>query len=171
MMVLAEEIAEIFGVDRRTVTNWVNEKPPCPSEMDGNRRRFDTKAVTTWWAERAVRKDRDSRVEAAPGSKEEEELRKLRAEADLAEMKRDRERGVLVHADDVVVLSTRPAAVLAPKIKAIEQRWAPDLVGLKSQRAARAKLRPLVRELLAEIAADDDLMGDEPGEAEAEEGS
>lgn len=56
MKATAAEICEWYGVDRRTLTNWLNEDPPCPSVMRKKVREFDTVAVDAWREARALRR-------------------------------------------------------------------------------------------------------------------
>src|SRR5919109_1496265 len=48
MKVTAAELMKWYGVDRRTITNWLNSKPPCPSQLRGRTRQFDTVEVAHW---------------------------------------------------------------------------------------------------------------------------
>ena len=52
MALTGTELAQLFEVDRRTVTNWLRMDPPCPSEGAGQARRFRLKAVVDWMLER-----------------------------------------------------------------------------------------------------------------------
>src|SRR5690349_5231083 len=91
----------MYGVDRRTVTNWLNEDPACPSKQGkaGRAREFDTAAVARWYGDRAARKavkEHESQRPASTINIADEEARKAKADADIAEMKRDQMRGELV---------------------------------------------------------------------------
>lgn len=50
-----DSLARALEVDRKTVTNWINADPPCPSTGAGKRRRFNLKQVFDWYAQRKVR--------------------------------------------------------------------------------------------------------------------
>src|ERR1041385_9237793 len=88
MRLTAYQLAEYYGVDERTVTNWVNSKPPCPSRKEGGRRYFDSVQVAAW---------REAKVKARAAGEEldfeKAKARKMAADAELAEMEVARTRG------------------------------------------------------------------------------
>jgi phage terminase Nu1 subunit (DNA packaging protein) len=99
MIVNGKALAEMYGVDRRTVTNWVNSDPPCPSFVEGRERKFDTAAVAKWHTDRAVATAVAELERRRPADLEEARRRKLVAEAVLAEIAVREKEGELVPAD------------------------------------------------------------------------
>lgn len=51
----AKDVCAAYGVDRRTVTNWLNEDPPAPSAMEGRVRVFVAGEVVAWHEARSLR--------------------------------------------------------------------------------------------------------------------
>lgn len=116
MIVSPAQLAEIYSVDPRTVTNWINSTPPCPSWIEGRSRKFDTSKVAEWREAQAVAKALANVSREAPGDLEEAELRKAVADALIAEIKAAREEGSVipidVHQDVVGELGDRAMAVV-----------------------------------------------------------
>jgi phage terminase Nu1 subunit (DNA packaging protein) len=109
MIWTAAEVCEIFGINRRTLTNWLNEDPPIPSTLRGRAREFDPPTVIPWHGERAVRLARASIErelrEASTSTRAELQRRREEAETKLAEMDVAEREGELVevaHVDVVV---------------------------------------------------------------------
>jgi phage terminase Nu1 subunit (DNA packaging protein) len=95
----AVELADFYGVEKRTITNWVNSTPPCPSWKDGTARKFDTRKVDEWRIARAVAEAMSNVSRTPPDSIAEAELRKAIADAVLAEIKAAREEGDVIPKD------------------------------------------------------------------------
>lgn len=84
MRLNATELADFYGVDPKTVTNWLNEKPACPSRKVSGRRVFDSVAVAEWHRERLTRqikKAEPANLDTLRAEKVQEEIRLLRIEA------------------------------------------------------------------------------------------
>ncbi|MFN2327014.1 MAG: hypothetical protein ABR551_14210, partial [Gemmatimonadales bacterium] len=62
----ATQLADIYRVERRTITNWVNSDPPCPSHKDKKRRVFDLAEVAEWYTDRKVREAVESAAKVRP---------------------------------------------------------------------------------------------------------
>lgn len=99
MEVSATQLAELYGVDDRTITNWVNEDPACPSAKRKRLRVFDTVAVAEWFAERRARQAVAKVQKQAPTDEKDARRRKLMAEAILAEIAVREKEGELIPAD------------------------------------------------------------------------
>src|SRR4051794_18347075 len=93
-------LAKLYDIDRRTVTNWVNEEPPCPSTGAGREREFDTAAVARWYADRAVRQAAASTPALGEIVEATGRARKVRAEADLKELELAERRRQLIPSDE-----------------------------------------------------------------------
>lgn len=92
----AKDLCAVFGVDRRTVTNWLNEAIPVSSRMEGRVRVFDAGEVVAWFAERELRHARIAWEKERPGSGDEVQDardRKVIFEARLLELEMDEAEG------------------------------------------------------------------------------
>ncbi|CAH3738327.1 terminase small subunit [Citrobacter freundii] len=109
MNVNKKKLAEIFGVDVRTITAWQNQGLPLHSGGGkGNEAIFDTTSSIGWFAQREadienekLRKEVEDLRAAAetdlqPGSIDYERYRLTRAQADAQELKNERERGLVI---------------------------------------------------------------------------
>lgn len=94
------QLAQLYDVDRRTVTNWLNEEPPCPSTGAGKERAFSTAAVARWYADRAVRHAAATTPALGEIVEATERARKVRAEADLKELELAERRRQLIPSDE-----------------------------------------------------------------------
>lgn len=99
------ELARLFEVDRRTVTNWLRMDPPCPSEGSGQARRFRMKAVVDWMLDRE-RARHAKALEIEQEKLTEEEVKQARdrrtiIESKLIEMDLAEREGRLVTVEDV----------------------------------------------------------------------
>lgn len=100
------ELAQLFEVDRRTVTNWLRMDPPCPSEGAGQARRFRAKAVVDWMLEREQARHRAELERYVAEQLTEEQVKEARdrrtiAESKLIEMDLAEREGKLVTVEDV----------------------------------------------------------------------
>lgn len=116
MKASASQLAEIYGVDRRTITNWLNEDPPCPSDTEKRVRVFATQDVAKWHQERAVRDALARKAKAEPVNMEDLRSRRELAQTRLAEIELAVKEGAListdVHKDVVGEVCDRLRAVL-----------------------------------------------------------
>lgn len=117
MRVNREKLAELHGVEPRTVTNWVNSTPACPSHVEGRNRWFDTGEVFRWLIAREVGKALENVVAPPPDDIVEAERRKAVAEAMLAEMKVAEKEGSVVPLD----IHEAAAAALGERVMAVIQ--------------------------------------------------
>lgn len=116
MIVGVKELAQRYEVDRRTVTNWVNSTPACPSWKDGNDRKFDTLKVDEWKTARAVAEAVANISREPPTDIADAERRKAIADAMLAEIRVAKEEGSVIpietHEHVVGELGDRAMAVV-----------------------------------------------------------
>lgn len=54
------QVAAFYGVDRRTVTNWLNEKPPLPMVKEGRERVGESTEIDEWHKARHLRQARET---------------------------------------------------------------------------------------------------------------
>lgn len=169
MIASAAELADFYGVDRRTVTNWINEDPPCPSRKRKGERVFDTAQVAKWHSDRAARQAIAQHEKAKPPDVDDAKARKLEAEAQLAEITVAEKRGELVPLDVVEQLvgevcdRMRAVLVNAPsnQLLALERAGVPAAVGQAVLEAMSQDLTRALRGVSEEIEEDDD-GGDRP---------
>ena len=116
MKASAVQLCEHYGVDRRSITNWLNSEPPCPSKLRGKVREFDTVEVARWHAERAARKAIDDRDRATPATISDIRNRRDLAQTRLAELDLAVRENELIpletHKDVVTEICNRLRAVL-----------------------------------------------------------
>lgn len=158
MKVSAQQLAELYGVDRRTVTNWVNSAPPCPSDMRGRVREFDTVAVARWREQQAARKAVEQQVPLKPVDLEEARCRYETARAELEELKLAQLRRQLLHVDDVSKELDRILQGLRAFLLSLPAAWADRLGACLSTAERQLMLADCVAEAmpLLEAATDDD---------------
>ena len=119
-MLTGTQLAALLEIDRKTVTNWMNETPPCPSIGTGKARRFRMKDVWEWGIqrERARHEAEMVRFEAELTDDQVKEARDRRviAESKMAELDLAEREGRVVaaeHVDEVVgEIGERVRAVL-----------------------------------------------------------
>jgi phage terminase Nu1 subunit (DNA packaging protein) len=98
MKVSAEQLRQLWGCDRRTITNWLNESPPCPSTLEEGKRVFETGAVLEWQVARAVRRAQVAAPVQAL-SLNDARIRKALADAEYRETELAQLKGGLVPVD------------------------------------------------------------------------
>jgi hypothetical protein len=124
--------ATITGLDNRTIARRIGESN-LESGPDGLYSGPDLFAAMT-----------------AKGDIEESKARKLKAEAELAEMERDRVKGALYDADQIREAHLKTVAIIQKRVEVLPQVWAnranptrPEIAHKALAEAARHILRPL----------------------------
>lgn len=157
-------LARAFGVDERTIRNWV--ALGCPQRMRSKRPAYLLSEVIAWRRER----DRIERQATERPDIAAEQARKLRADADLAELKVQERRGELVPAMHVERQMERLCSVLRSRVLGIRGRWAARVMGLGTMADATRVLDDLASDIIDALrgAADElevdgeDGGGDDP---------
>jgi hypothetical protein len=109
----------------------------------------------------------DARASTAPDIAA-EQARKMKADADLSELKVQQMRGDLVPSIDVVREMDRLCAVLRARVLSIRGRWAPKILGLATMAEAATVLDRLSADVLEALREGaDELEEEEPAEEEA----
>jgi phage terminase Nu1 subunit (DNA packaging protein) len=149
--VTAKQLADWYGVEPRTVVNWVNSDPPCPSTKEGRLRYFDSAAVAKWREERAE----DAALARLPGSNAWElaraRTRKTLADAQLAEIELERERGETIAVATVRATWAKIAAGMRAQLLSIPGRFAARTVGLNSLPESQRMWDAAIRDVLGEL--------------------
>lgn len=106
-----QELSEIIGVSRVSITNWIDDGMPyTKAGSKGKPWEFDTEQVIAWWAENKFRPKKRAPAPGAdpfaeggdePESYEAAERRKMVAGADKAELDLAKTAGRVVMVDDV----------------------------------------------------------------------
>lgn len=143
--VTAAELCDLLGVKHPTVSSWV--AAGCPHRKRGTRYEFVVSEVSDWRLDRAKRTARD---ETAPDEAA-ERARKMRADADYAELRVAERRGELVAADEVERAHERLCGVVRSRVLAIRGRWAPRVLGLAAIAEATSVMDALAADILAAL--------------------
>ena len=171
MIVNAYTLCDIYGVTRRTLTNWLNSRPPCPSTLEDGERMFDTAAVARWRETRAADQAIARLDSQDPSGVVALERRKLYAEVRTAEMKADREEARLVPVDVVdqtvgeMADRLRAVCINAPANYGVDLERAgvtPDVAQEVLERIAEDLVRAL-RDEAQEYQLEDDGDADDDG--------
>lgn len=175
-----QELADRFGVDVRTVTNWVQDGMP--------QRKRSGVAVYSWsdcyrWREQRIRDDERATRHAGGNTSRKEQMAEARlrvalAEAEQAELDLAERRGQLVTVDFMVAELERITDALRGKLLALPPTWAAQLASKTGIVEIQLSLQDLVNELMPALraAADDDAEdatvdqdgGREPGADESD---
>ncbi len=160
-----DELADRFGVDVRTITNWVQAGMP--------QRKRSGQVVYSWqecrdWREERIREDaRSTRHAGGDESKALEmaelKLREQRALTEQAELDVAERRSALVTLEFMETEFQRIANGLRSRMLTIPASWEGPLAGCSSAVDRQLTLQSLVNEILPLLgaAADDDGEGDE----------
>lgn len=145
-----KEFADDHGLTLRRIQQWIAEGMPY-REVSGARRVVRADA-NRWVREREREQERETVMKAiAPSSLEEAEKRKAIADAQLAELKLERERGNLIplalHGERLARILERVRA----RLVAIPGKVAPQLIGVETAPAAQALVNDAVSEALEEL--------------------
>ena len=148
MKLTAKQLAEHYNVEDRTVTNWVNSDPPCPSFKEGRLRYFDSAAVAAWKEQKAVSAALRS---TEPVDFEKAKARKMAADAELAELELARVRGDQVPVDAFREKVRDVATRVRAQLLAAPGRYSARIVGLATLPEAQRSLDAIVRDVLNEL--------------------
>lgn len=163
MKVNAARLAEIYNVDARTVTNWINSTPSCPSVKRGRMREFDTAKVAEWHIARAVRRA----LSDLPASNDIEEwrARKMKAETLQAEAAWAEAEGQLIPLADYERTIDQMCKRIRAVLDVIPSKYLAKIQTARTPMEAHAVGETILAELLVALqgtAGDDaEISGDE----------
>jgi phage terminase Nu1 subunit (DNA packaging protein) len=146
-----EEIAEILGVEVRTITNWIKHHPDFPSRVDGKHRKFPIARCVTWKIDRAVADAIASMAPKAPADLADAEKRRAIADAEFAEIRVQKLRGEVVLVEDARKEVEAAFARVRARFVAIPGEYAPRFLNLTSVPQAVSNLRDLTSTVLSEL--------------------
>lgn len=151
-------LSDVFGVALTTVDAWV--KRGCPVVVRGHGKgsewQFNTAQISQWLQVQAV----DNATGGIPDDKEELELRKQKAETELAELKLAKEKGEVALISEFERAQSIAFSIIRSNILNIPQRAVLQLLGETDERTFKEKLRAELV-LALETVADSDIEDDE----------
>lgn len=165
-----DELADILGVDVRTITNYI-KKPDFPSRVRGNRRTFPVRRCVQWKIDHDVADAIASM--APPKPSHDAELRKMAADAELAEIKVQKARGEVVPVADAIKEVKQSYSRVRARFASIPGEYGPRLLNLTSIPEVTRQLREMIGSVMVELQTDGSAFteeeDDEPDPAGKEE--
>lgn len=159
--VLTKDLVRYYDVDERTVKRWV--EAGCPHRKAHRRLEFLLSEVIPWRREQ----DRKELRQSSTPKMDEEQARKMRADADLSELKVLQMRGELIPATRVEQDMERLCAMVRARVLSVRGRWAPKIMRLGAMAEAAAVLDALAADVLDALRAGADDLDEEPEEGVA----
>lgn len=149
-----EELAETFGVSTNTITQWIKKGMPVVAHGgQGKPWRFNTADVHAWHLDR-IREQ----LTGAAGTYDDEKTRKMRIEADLAEIELRKARGEVVELEIVAEAVKSEYATVRARLGSL-----PGIVAPKLDTERAGEFLPViadsVNEVLQELSADERIGG------------
>jgi len=143
--------AEIFGVHRNTVANWI--KQGCPFVQKANKKQgkdwvLDTADVAQWRADKAVQ-DTVGDTEAA--TEDELRRRKLAADTQLAELEVGKKRGELIPKDEIDKTLSALAIATRTRLLLVPRRCATQLIGRTNEAEIKEIIEAEQLEALSDV--------------------
>jgi len=159
------EAADFFGVSIGTVDQWIRRG--LPSERREKNVVLNTAQVTQWLEAQAS--ERVASGAMPSGTVDEARVRKITADAALAELQLERERGEVVRIEDVAKAIADEYAATRAKLLAIPTKLAPRIAIETNEHTCRELLAREITEALNELVGGS--FGESaPGEPEAAAG-
>jgi phage terminase Nu1 subunit (DNA packaging protein) len=146
-----EEIADILGVDVRTITNYRRRHPDFPVKVDGKRVRFPIARCVTWKIDRAVADAIAAMAPPAPKDLAGAETRRAIADAEFSEMRVQKLRRELVPVAEGAKEIAEAYARVRTRFVAVPGEYGPRFLNLSSLPQSVAQLRDLVSTVLSEL--------------------
>ena len=147
----ALEMAEILGVTRNTVFNWVKIGMPYVKRADPERKTrwvFDTADVIAW---RELQAAQTAIQDTSNVELEDAKRRKLAAEASLAELALSKARADAISIKDVEKAWSDIVTTFRSKMLSLPQKLAPIVAGETQERRVLSLLQADVFEALNEL--------------------
>lgn len=152
-LVTQAAIARLFGVTVRTVQRWTEMGMPREGDLRGAS--YDQTKCIAWKMER-VREEVEQEMPPVD-SIEEARRRKAIADADLAEYDVGERRRELMTTDQYREALLAAYERVGQRLKTLEPRLSPELIGIKTLTQSRKIIRGAVRELMDELYASEDV--------------
>lgn len=159
--VTQSEAASRLGLSPQAIGQWVR-RPGAPVVTRRGVAHCLWPEFPRWREQELARQVRD---EGKSADLAVEQARKMKADADLAELKRDQMRGDLVPAGEVEQRQERLCAYVRARVLSVRGKWAPKVLGLGTMAEATAVLDALASDVLAALREQaDELDDDDPNE-------
>ena len=159
-------LADVFGVALPTIDGWV--RSGCPFIQRGGRGKewqFNTADVASWLKEKA----KEESVGAGPIDIEEARLRKLTAEAEMAELELAKARKEVAPIREFELAQSSIMAAIRQNVMNVPSRAVLQLLGCTDESEFKSKLRTeLVLALETAAEADLDVSEDDDIQEESE---
>lgn len=140
------ELARVFGVTTKTVQRWVERG--LPREGIGRKATYPLEACIVWVRE----KDREEAIDAArPRTLEEARIRKATADAELAEYELGLRRKELMTLAQYRAAVSGAFSRVRAQLVTLENRLAPDVIGLQKLLDARSIVREHVKRIMQDL--------------------
>jgi phage terminase Nu1 subunit (DNA packaging protein) len=141
------EVAEVFGVNTRTVQTWKNDG--MPAEDDGT---YNLVKIQEW----KHNKDGPGRKTGNKknGSENDYEDRYRKAKAEQAELDLDERKGLLLKAEDVRAAAFNKGKFVKTSLMNLPNKFASVLAAEKDPAAVKKILKSEVQRILGELASD-----------------
>lgn len=164
MIVNRAELSQAMGVSLPTVDRWVRDGMPVKQRgTKGVPWEFVLADVVSWWGDR----QRQAAAGAAPTNSEDAKLRKLIADAELAELELAKAKGEVAPVRDFERAQARAMAMIRQNIMNVPARAVLRLLGETDETTFKATLRAELTLALeqsanaADLTADDDETDDD----------
>lgn len=152
------ELAEVLGIHKTTVDEWIKEGLPYRARPDQSRPnerqwKFDTGECVKWLVKRAKGQGigMDDRGESAERIESDAKARERVAIAGLKEMEYAERLKVMVHVDDVIERVEEQYAIVKSRLQAIPGRMAQALAVESDASAVERALKDEVGQALEEL--------------------
>lgn len=156
-LVNRETLAQIMGVSLNTLNAW--GKLGMPAVQRGGQGRawtYNTADVIAWRIDQLVSKSTGG---SGPANFDTDRARKMAADADVAELERDKQRGRLVELDVIAQMVRSEYATVRTRFGAL-----PGILAPRLDTARALEFQPVIAEavdeILTELSADDSLDDD-----------
>lgn len=149
-----DEVMDRLGVSVRTLFRLIDEGLPVTGK--GESATFPWPECRRWYDKRL-----QSQVTARPANLEEAKARRESALAQQEELKLAEMRGELMTATEYRRVVDDTNSRIAARLKALPQKLAPAVVGVKDTSEGLACVQPLVDEVMEELFAAEDVPTEE----------
>jgi phage terminase Nu1 subunit (DNA packaging protein) len=139
------EAARRIGITAQSVGTW-SSRPGAPVKLERGKLLYEWPKFPRWREAQLLAERNAKPVDIAEAQK-----RKMSAEAEMAEMERDKMRGDLVAVGEFRETVRQIATTLRGQLVAVAGRYAPRTVGLKSLPESQQVWDGAVRDILAEL--------------------
>jgi phage terminase Nu1 subunit (DNA packaging protein) len=140
------ELARILGLGTRQIRNL--EAAGMPHESQGNAKAYPIPQAVQWYV---GFKSEEAAKKAAPQDLEEARLRKLAAEASLAEYELAEAEGSMIGVEEIDKILGPPLTALRAKLLNLPGKLAPQLLACRSLAEIRTLLDSSIAEAMAEL--------------------